>query len=198
MRAVLLACAGVACAFVAPAWRAPVLRPSLSVASSVEEMDALIDELAEVEPFDLPAKVRQETVLRRVGRPQFFLRIAERCDAEGEAARDRLAALAGNLQATLSAVVEVAEQKMDDASDVLQEIVVAAAEADGEFLVPLSAERFAALQAAAWRRVDDRSLSGRGGGAAGGGGAAAAASRGAFLGGGAAAVFLGGLSSAFL
>lgn len=117
--------------------------------------DALINELAACEVFDLPAKVRREGVLRAVGRPAFFLRIAERCDGAEGGERERLAALAGNLQATLGAIVEVAEARMDDASDVLQRIVAEAAEADGEFLVPLSAAKFAAMQAAAFARFDD-------------------------------------------
>ena len=121
-------------------------------------MDSLIYELADCTPFDLPGKVRQPSVLRAVGRPQFFLRIAEICDDCGDEDRERLAALADNLASTLSVIVESAEEKLDDASDVLQAVVVSAAEPDGEFLVPLSNERFAALQAEVNARVDDRSL----------------------------------------
>jgi len=116
--------------------------------------DALIEELAAVEVFNLPAKVRQETILRQVGRPQFFLRIAELCDGADDQERERLAALADNLAKTLAVVVEAAEEKMDDASALLQEVVTACAEPDGEFLVPLSDERFEALQKAVWTRME--------------------------------------------
>lgn len=117
-------------------------------------MDNLIYELADCQAFDLPGKVRQEATLRQVGRPQFFLRIAELCDDASEEERNRLTALADNLASTLSVVVESAEEKMDDASDTLQAMVLTCAEPDGEFLVPLSAERFEALKAAVNARVD--------------------------------------------
>jgi hypothetical protein len=155
--AAVVACA--AEAFLAPSvvvGRSVVMRSS--PVAETDGTDALINELAACEVFDLPAKVRREGVLRAVGRPAFFLRIAERCDGAEGGERERLAALAGNLQATLGAIVEVAEAKMDDASDVLQKIVVEAAEADGEFLVPLSAAKFRAMQAAAFARVDDGAL----------------------------------------
>jgi len=137
-----------------------VHRPSVALraAAPSDVDDGLIYELAECAAFDLPAKVRQPGVLRAVGRPQFFLRIAEICDDCPEGDREKLAALADNLASTLAVIVESAEEKLDDASDVLQTIVVAAAEDDGEFLVPLSAERFAALQEAVDARVVDGSL----------------------------------------
>ena len=134
--------------------------------------------LADTAIFELPSKVRKEAVLRTVGRPQFFLRIAELCDDASrpcghesvllskfgvtaqadEAEKARLAALADNLASTLSVVVESAEERMDDASVALQEIVASCAEPDGEFLVPLASERFTALQSEVNTRVDKGEL----------------------------------------
>merc|ERR1719359_267240 len=109
---------------------------------------------ADTEVFNLPAKVRQETILRQVGRPQFFLRIAELCDDADEEEREKLTALADNLAKTLTVVVESAEQKIDDSSAILQEVVASCAEPDGEFLVPLSEERFSSLQKAVWTKME--------------------------------------------
>ena len=130
----------------AAAWQLPSLtarRPTLLRAETEAALaqgrtDALIKELADTEVFNLPAKVRQETILRQVGRPQFFLRIAELCDDADEEEREKLTALADNLAKTLTVVVESAEQKIDDSSAILQEVVASCAEPDGEFLVPLS------------------------------------------------------------
>ena len=55
---------------------------------------------------------------------------------------------------TLTVVVESAEQKIDDSSAILQEVVASCAEPDGEFLVPLSEERFSSLQKAVWTKME--------------------------------------------
>eukprot|EP00630_Chrysocystis_fragilis_P004744 CAMPEP_0197389334 /NCGR_PEP_ID=MMETSP1165-20131217/1637_1 /TAXON_ID=284809 /ORGANISM="Chrysocystis fragilis, Strain CCMP3189" /LENGTH=335 /DNA_ID=CAMNT_0042914741 /DNA_START=11 /DNA_END=1016 /DNA_ORIENTATION=- len=135
-------------------------RRGVAVRSS-ETMDALIEELAWTAPFDLPGKVSQESVMRTVGRPQFFLRIAELCDQTSDRKRrERYRALADNLSNTLSAVVERTSAKLDDASQRLADVIASAAEEDGEFLVPLSAEKSAALKAAvAAADVDEAVLS---------------------------------------
>ena len=146
----------------AAAWQLPsmtarrptLLRAETEAALAQGRTDALIKELADTEVFNLPAKVRQETILRQVGRPQFFLRIAELCDDADEEEREKLTALADNLAKTLTVVVESAEQKIDDSSAILQEVVASCAEPDGEFLVPLSEERFSSLQKAVWTKME--------------------------------------------
>ncbi len=60
--------------------------------------------------------------------------------------RERLAALADNLVTTLEAVMARTEERMDGAASLVQSIVATAAEANGEFAVPLSAERVAAMR----------------------------------------------------
>ena len=123
----------------AAAWQLPsmtarrptLLRAETEAALAQGRTDALIKELADTEVFNLPAKVRQETILRQVGRPQFFLRIAELCDDADEEEREKLTALADNLAKTLTVVVESAEQKIDDSSAILQEVVASCAEPDG-------------------------------------------------------------------
>jgi len=134
--------------------RPTALRAETGAVSAQDRTDALIKELADTEVFNLPAKVRQEAILRQVGRPQFFLRIAELCDDAGGEEREKLTALADNLAKTLAVVIESAEQKMDDAAAMLQEVVVSCAEPDGEFLVPLSSERFGSLQTAVWTKME--------------------------------------------
>eukprot|EP00633_Aureoumbra_lagunensis_P006400 CAMPEP_0197315098 /NCGR_PEP_ID=MMETSP0891-20130614/36712_1 /TAXON_ID=44058 ORGANISM="Aureoumbra lagunensis, Strain CCMP1510" /NCGR_SAMPLE_ID=MMETSP0891 /ASSEMBLY_ACC=CAM_ASM_000534 /LENGTH=292 /DNA_ID=CAMNT_0042803885 /DNA_START=225 /DNA_END=1104 /DNA_ORIENTATION=- len=85
--------------------------------------------------------------MRSVGRPQFFLRIAELCDSANGERRQQLEALADNLSATLSAVAERTESRLEDASQRLAQIISAAAEEDsGEFLVPLSDTKLKALR----------------------------------------------------
>ncbi|KAJ8607860.1 hypothetical protein CTAYLR_008897 [Chrysophaeum taylorii] len=116
--------------------------------SQMLDTDALIEELAATAPFNLPAKVSQEAVMRTVGRPQFFLRIAELCDEADGATRERYKALADNLSNTLSAVVERTESKLEDASQRLAGMVAAASEEDGEFLMPLSPDKRQALKEA--------------------------------------------------
>ena len=119
----------------AAAWQLPsmtarrptLLRAETEAALAQGRTDALIKELADTEVFNLPAKVRQETILRQVGRPQFFLRIAELCDDADEEEREKLTALADNLAKTLTVVVESAEQKIDDSSAILQEVVASCA-----------------------------------------------------------------------
>ena len=86
--------------------------------------------------------------LRVISSPQFFLRIASVADAaKDEAQKEKLSALASNLVATLEAVVETTEEQLDERAKEVENVVKAAAEPDsGEFLVPLSAERSAAMR----------------------------------------------------
>ena len=70
---------------------------------------------------------------------ELFLRIASRADdvPEGSPTRDRLADLAGKVVTLAEEAVAAAESTLDDRAGMLQEVVAAAAEANGEFMVPL-------------------------------------------------------------
>ena len=117
------------------------------------QYDGLIEEFLKLKAYELPGKVKSEEMLRTIAQPSFFVRIAELCDmALSDVRKERLRALADNLTTTLNAVVSHTVDKMETASEILSEIVATAAEADGEFLMPLSEEKLKDLKAA----VDDR------------------------------------------
>jgi len=87
---------------------------------------------------------------RVVSSPQFFLRIAALTDdAEDGKEKEKLAALASNLVATLEVVVETTEEQLDERAKDVENVVKAAAEPDsGEFLVPLIPERLQSMRKA--------------------------------------------------
>jgi hypothetical protein len=104
-------------------------------------MDEMITKLADAKPYELPNAVRR--AFRVVSSPQFFLRIAERTDAAiEEDEKEKLAALASNLVATLEVVVETTEETLDERAKEVEEVLKAAADLEtGEFLVPLLPEQ---------------------------------------------------------
>jgi predicted transcriptional regulator len=107
-------------------------------------MDEMITKLADAKPYDLPNAVRR--AFRVCSSPQFFMRIAARADEATNDEKEKLSALASNLVATLDAVVSTTEDQLDERAKEVQNVVTAAAEPDGEFLVPLSAERIQSMQ----------------------------------------------------
>ena len=98
-----------------------------------------------------------------VSSPSFFVRIAELNDkARSSEDKKRLAALADTVMTTLDVIVRRTEEQVDTSAETLQSILSAAAEEDGEFLVPLSAAKALALRAAVLERapvLDDGFLS---------------------------------------
>lgn len=109
-------------------------------------MDDMITKLSNAKPYELPNAV--STAIRVVSSPRFFMRIAERNDMETDPAeKEKLASLAQNLVSTIEAVVSTAEDRLEDRAKNVENVVKAAAEPDtGEFLVPLSPERVAAMR----------------------------------------------------
>jgi len=109
-------------------------------------MDEMISKMAEAKPYDLPNAVKR--AFRVCSSPRFFIRIAERADmAKGDVEKDKFAALATNLAATLEAVVSTTEDQLDDRAKEVEGVVKAASEPDsGEFLVPLTTERIEAMR----------------------------------------------------
>jgi hypothetical protein len=100
-------------------------------------MDEMIAKLANAKPYDLPNAVRR--AFRVISSPQFFIRIATLADETKDAEeKEKFGALASNLVATLEAVVETTEERLDERSKEVEKILKAAAEPEtGEFLVPL-------------------------------------------------------------
>jgi len=119
--------------------------PRAPTAEEVEIMDEMIDKLAEAAPYDLPNAVRR--AFRVVSSVQFLLQIAARVDAAStEEEKQKFIVLAENLTSTLKAVESTAQDQLDERAKQVQTIVTAAAEEDGEFLVPLSPERLASMR----------------------------------------------------
>ena len=70
------------------------------------------------------------------------VRIAELNDvARSTEDKEKLAALADTVMTTLDVIVRRTEEQVDTSAETLQSILAVAAEDDGEFLVPLSAEK---------------------------------------------------------
>ncbi len=125
-------------------------------ASEMSTLDEMITKLSEAPAYELPGAVSRS--IKVVGSPRFFVRIAERVDmAEDEKTKEKLRQLADNLAMTVSTVVSTTEERLDEKAAMVEKIVVAAAEDDGEFLVPLSASKSQSLRDAV-EALDDGDL----------------------------------------
>jgi len=113
---------------------------------SSDETEALLNEMLEAAPYDLPGIVSRS--LKLVSTPSFFMAIAARADKAPEAKKRELDVLAKSVVSCLEVIVQRTEEKVDAKAELLQEVLKAAAEDDGEFLVPLSSEKWAALRGA--------------------------------------------------
>jgi len=114
--------------------------------NEIAVMDEMITKMAEAKPYDLPNAVRR--AFRVCSSPRFFMRIAERADlAHDDMEKDKLAALATNLAATVEAVVSTTTETLDKRANDVERVVQAASEpGTGEFLVPLTPERIEAMR----------------------------------------------------
>jgi len=101
--------------------------------------------MLEVPAYEMPNIVAAN--IKAVSQPSFFIKIAERADEADEEGKEKLSALADNVVATLEAVMARTEEKMDDASELVQTLLSSAAEENGEFDVPLKPERVAFMRA---------------------------------------------------
>lgn len=152
--------------FVGSNFRLPKERLKFAAAGNANmpsqaEYDALIGEMLETAPYELPSIVSRS--LKVVSSPSFFVRIAELNDqARSNEEKNKLAALADTVMTTLDVIVRRTEEQADTSAETLQSILAVAAEEDGEFLVPLSAAKALALRAAVLERMpvlDDSFLS---------------------------------------
>ncbi|CAM9544118.1 unnamed protein product [Chrysoparadoxa australica] len=98
-----------------------------------------------------------------VANPSFFLRLAQLRDEEKVAKeRLKLETLGDRVVEVLQAVTKEVESRLDTSSELVQIVLSSCAEKDGEFLLPLSAERLAGLRQSMqlhWDDVDDNFLS---------------------------------------
>ena len=73
---------------------------------------------------------------------KFWIRLATRNDtAQSAADKERLQSLANSVMVLVNALVKQSEQQLQGGSQVLQDILVAAADANGEWYLPLSDEQ---------------------------------------------------------
>mmetsp|Transcript_38734 Transcript_38734/g.75746 ORF Transcript_38734/g.75746 Transcript_38734/m.75746 type:complete len:325 (+) Transcript_38734:1-975(+) len=107
--------------------------------------DELITKLLETPPYQMPNVVAAN--IKAVSQPSFFMSIADRADkASSDEDKEALSVMADNVVATLEAVLARTEEKMDDASELVQMLLASAAEENGEFDVPLKPERVAFMR----------------------------------------------------
>jgi len=112
----------------------------------IAEIDVLIDRLLLAEASARLELVRENILAFDAA---FFLRLAARSDtALEDHTRDAMVRLAEQVMTLLDGVVREAERRSDASGDVLTTIVAAAAQDDGQFLVPLSAKSVSRMRAA--------------------------------------------------
>lgn len=86
---------------------------------------------------------------------KFWLRVATRADATpDEAAKERLRVVADSVVVLLDAAMKQTESRLSDSARVLQELLSAAADADGQWFLPLSKAQVAAVRSAMDARAD--------------------------------------------
>lgn len=88
--------------------------------------------------------------------PKFWMRVATRNDslADGTPEKERLRAVADAVMLLVDTMVKRTEQQLNDSASVLQEILRAAADANGEWYLPLEPGQVAAVRAALDRHAD--------------------------------------------
>jgi hypothetical protein len=86
---------------------------------------------------------------------KFWLRVATRADAApDEPSKERLRVVADGVVVLLDAAMKQTESRLSDSARVLQEVLAAAADADGQWFLPLSPAQVAAVRAAMEARAE--------------------------------------------
>eukprot|EP00854_Cymbomonas_tetramitiformis_P003637 gene3637-4574_t len=107
-------------------------------------LDQLIDVMIETPEAQLPEVVAKNVMTCD---QKFFMRLAARCDGATDDERDQIAQLSGLVMRILDQMVKQTENKMGQSAEVLQAILLAAAdETTGEFSVPLTQEKTDAMK----------------------------------------------------
>ncbi|GMH47673.1 hypothetical protein TrRE_jg13506, partial [Triparma retinervis] len=108
-------------------------------------MDDMITKLAASPPYELPGAVSR--AIKIVGSPTFFVRIAERVDmSTSPDEKESLKALADNLTAVVSAVVQTGEEKMEVVGERVKSVLLCASSPSGDFYVPLTPSQFSSVR----------------------------------------------------
>lgn len=122
-------------------------------AQEVAGMDRLIEELLEKGDDEL-----QDFVAKNLWSftTDFYMRVAARADTAGsEGERARLHELADKVLRVCNQMVNAAQGEMDKSERVLQEVLAAAAEEDGEFYVPLREGQVSRLRERVEQRMEE-------------------------------------------
>jgi hypothetical protein len=115
-------------------------------------LDELIDVLLAARTQQEMAQLVAQNVL--AFDTKFWLRVATRADAApDEPTKERLRDVADSVVALLDAAMKQTETRLSDSARVLQEVLAAAADADGQWYLPLSKAQVASVRAA----LDERS-----------------------------------------
>eukprot|EP00890_Picochlorum_soloecismus_P000294 jgi/Picsp_1/1265/NSC_04746-R1_protein len=128
----------------------PLSSLSLSEAAA---LDDLIDMLLDAKSTkDLSAKVAENALSFD---QSFWLRLAARADtAQEDEQKDRLRSLANVVMQILDALVKKTDEQLIDSSEVLQEILIAGAEENGQWEVPLSDSKMESMRLVMDSRAD--------------------------------------------
>jgi hypothetical protein len=116
-------------------------------------LDELIDVLLSARSQQEMAQLVAQNVL--AFDTKFWLRVATRADAApDEPSKERLRAVADSVVVLLDAAMKQTETRLSDSARVLQEVLAAAADADGQWYLPLSKAQVAAVRKALDERSD--------------------------------------------
>lgn len=116
-------------------------------------LDDLIDMLLDAKSAqDLSTKVAENALSFD---QSFWLRLAARADtAQEEEQKDRLRSLANVVMQILDALVKKTDEQLTDSSEVLQEILIAGADENGQWEVPLSDSKMESMRLVMDSRAD--------------------------------------------
>jgi len=123
----------------------------------VAALDSLIDELSAAQGESALAELVARNAMRLD--VKFYMRLAARSDTAGEAERASLASVASSTMAILSLIAQQTKAAISSSSDTLMRLVGAAAdEGTGAFVLPLRADRVAAVRAVLAEGVVDEAV----------------------------------------
>lgn len=116
-------------------------------------LDDLIDMLLDAKSAqDLSTKVAENALSFD---QSFWLRLAARADtAQEDEQKDRLRSLANVVMQILDALVKKTDEQLTDSSEVLQEILIAGADENGQWEVPLSDSKMESMRLVMDSRAD--------------------------------------------
>jgi len=133
----------------------------MSELQRIQANDKLLDLLLESKSQEELAKTVADNILSFD--QSFWLRLAARTDtASDDAAKEKLKSLANVIMQIVSELVKASEGQLEKSSEILQDILVAAADENGEWEVPLPEDKLEAMNQAMEKydgKIDEAVLS---------------------------------------